>query len=100
MGEQAKSVGITFKMGNVFPKRLAQTVLQVSSLAFGKEGLDGFLATVTKWGVTHVVGQAGRMDDGAYLFKVRIFEFGMSLDKNRSEERRVGKECRSRWSPY
>ena len=24
-----------------------------------------------------------------------IFDFG-----NRSEERRVGKECRSRWSPY
>ena len=22
------------------------------------------------------------------------------LEKNRSEERRVGKECRSRWSPY
>ena len=22
------------------------------------------------------------------------------LDKPRSEERRVGKECRSRWSPY
>ena len=22
------------------------------------------------------------------------------LKKNRSEERRVGKECRSRWSPY
>ena len=22
------------------------------------------------------------------------------LDKQRSEERRVGKECRSRWSPY
>ena len=22
------------------------------------------------------------------------------LDENRSEERRVGKECRSRWSPY
>ena len=22
------------------------------------------------------------------------------LDKGRSEERRVGKECRSRWSPY
>ena len=27
---------------------------------------------------------------------------GISLTKNgkRSEERRVGKECRSRWSPY
>src|SRR2546430_17732062 len=23
-----------------------------------------------------------------------------SYDSNRSEERRVGKECRSRWSPY
>ena len=22
------------------------------------------------------------------------------IDTNRSEERRVGKECRSRWSPY
>ena len=24
----------------------------------------------------------------------------ISWDQNRSEERRVGKECRSRWSPY
>ena len=24
----------------------------------------------------------------------------LALDKVRSEERRVGKECRSRWSPY
>ena len=25
---------------------------------------------------------------------------GLNSHKNRSEERRVGKECRSRWSPY
>ena len=25
---------------------------------------------------------------------------GNRIDKMRSEERRVGKECRSRWSPY
>ena len=25
---------------------------------------------------------------------------GADFDKKRSEERRVGKECRSRWSPY
>ena len=31
---------------------------------------------------------------GQFLFKF----FGIST--NRSEERRVGKECRSRWSPY
>ena len=24
----------------------------------------------------------------------------LKLDRTRSEERRVGKECRSRWSPY
>ena len=26
--------------------------------------------------------------------------FGMNVALPRSEERRVGKECRSRWSPY
>ena len=29
-----------------------------------------------------------------------IFENNKSMDEIRSEERRVGKECRSRWSPY
>ena len=29
----------------------------------------------------------------------RVFEIGRNF-RNRSEERRVGKECRSRWSPY
>ena len=27
-------------------------------------------------------------------------ELSHMVDTNRSEERRVGKECRSRWSPY
>jgi len=31
-------------------------------------------------------------DAGTYLYGRRLYE--------RSEERRVGKECRSRWSPY
>src|SRR5690606_40304366 len=30
----------------------------------------------------------------------RIGEKAYSIDHQRSEERRVGKECRSRWSPY
>ena len=29
-----------------------------------------------------------------------MFTDSKELDKDRSEERRVGKECRSRWSPY
>ena len=34
-------------------------------------------------------------DDNNFLEKKDIFE-----QLTRSEERRVGKECRSRWSPY
>ena len=30
----------------------------------------------------------------------RIIKGGFYLKPKRSEERRVGKECRSRWSPY
>ena len=29
-----------------------------------------------------------------------VYEFVESEEELRSEERRVGKECRSRWSPY
>ena len=29
-----------------------------------------------------------------------FYEMYQDAIKNRSEERRVGKECRSRWSPY
>src|SRR5258707_1471637 len=32
--------------------------------------------------------------------KTQKLRLGSGNDPNRSEERRVGKECRSRWSPY
>src|SRR3990167_4127179 len=35
-----------------------------------------------------------------YPFAVLENSAILNLDNNRSEERRVGKECRSRWSPY
>ena len=34
------------------------------------------------------------------LFLGNVEDFEYAKDKVRSEERRVGKECRSRWSPY
>src|SRR2546427_11681682 len=34
------------------------------------------------------------------LHLVAARALGHDLDERRSEERRVGKECRSRWSPY
>src|SRR5256885_9223859 len=42
----------------------------------------------------------------AWVFSVEILSVGQAqtfpigMEPNRSEERRVGKECRSRWSPY
>src|SRR3712207_8457306 len=35
-----------------------------------------------------------------YFNTVPAEELDLALDVLRSEERRVGKECRSRWSPY
>ena len=32
--------------------------------------------------------------------QLKSFKDFLQLDTPRSEERRVGKECRSRWSPY
>ena len=39
----------------------------------------------------------------AFLLTVALISFEANAQKikaERSEERRVGKECRSRWSPY
>ena len=43
--------------------------------------------------------------DKAFTPNSRISKYGQTITANdnkpnRSEERRVGKECRSRWSPY
>src|SRR2546426_12748114 len=42
--------------------------------------------------------------DGAFLFpRLAVGNYKLTVEKAgfaRSEERRVGKECRSRWSPY
>ena len=51
--------------------------------------------------------QTGFAVGDIYLGKVRKIMPGLNAafvnighEKDRSEERRVGKECRSRWSPY
>ena len=53
----------------------------------------------------HELGLSGRMyvdeNDGRYPPRVKTNRWPTLLRENyRSEERRVGKECRSRWSPY
>jgi len=47
-----------------------------------------------EWGVATLIPGFGQLIDSVQSPVTRMFEVA------RSEERRVGKECRSRWSPY
>ena len=38
--------------------------------------------------------------EGAGIIQEEVVEAAQEMNGLRSEERRVGKECRSRWSPY
>ena len=44
--------------------------------------------------------QARELTQSQSILQNQIESFGSHIFKDRSEERRVGKECRSRWSPY
>src|SRR5438093_6802408 len=47
-----------------------------------------------------IVGALGGEEDAAYLRPETAQGIFVNFKNVRSEERRVGKECRSRWSPY
>src|SRR5256712_10313871 len=71
------------------------TAVTPSNLSQSRVGLSGKEALVGDWsGVfrfeTFFNPQSGNLSDA---LKSQVLN-------NRSEERRVGKECRSRWSPY
>ena len=47
------------------------------------------------------VDVAGSLQGNSYLqWKIPGLHLALGPNSARSEERRVGKECRSRWSPY
>src|SRR5271165_4589678 len=86
-------------VGGYFGARLAQAGHDVAFVARGRH-----LATIKERGLT--VRSAG---GDIHLAKVQasddpkslgVFDLVFFAVKLRSEERRVGKECRSRWSPY
>ena len=69
-------------------------LLLLSVCVFPQENIEVNYATIKKY----VENQS---DD--YQQLIERFEANdslLSLNDYRSEERRVGKECRSRWSPY
>ena len=60
-----------------------------------------FLEDILGWIAVIVVSLILRFTDWYFLDPLlSLFIAGFILSQLRSEERRVGKECRSRWSPY
>jgi len=62
-------------------------------------GLAALVIVVTLVLVEVVTSRSG-LDTGALTVLVGLAFVGWAALVRRSEERRVGKECRSRWSPY
>src|SRR2546430_17488541 len=87
---------------------LGQNFSRASGIQFqNREGKQEFGWT-TSWGMsTRMVGTAvmAHSDDDGLILPPRIAPTQIVIlpvtpKEERSEERRVGKECRSRWSPY
>src|SRR2546430_16924687 len=59
-----------------------------------------FLDAVDRTGTIRAAGQEVGWSYRTCLNRIRQMERVLGAKVLRSEERRVGKECRSRWSPY
>src|SRR3546814_16480340 len=84
------------------------------SWSCGKPRTAGLWSAALRWAPTPYLGfPADRVSHGSLLSgghaegcggAIRELTAALTTDRNRSEERRVGKECgrtcRSRWSPY
>ena len=77
VGEEAEGVGVTLEMHEVVPQLLADSATQLLALALAEERLDGFLAGMAERRIAHVVRQASRAHDGAYLLEQRALQFRM-----------------------
>src|SRR2546430_16158780 len=67
--------------------------------------MHGTIEKKDNWGRRRLAYEIGHHKEGVYVLDVINGSGGLmkELDRRlkvRSEERRVGKECRSRWSPY
>ena len=79
MCQEAEGIGIPFEMRDVVPEAVAYPPFQSLSLAFSKECLDGLFAAVAERGITQIVSQTCRLDDGSNLLKERSPKFGVLL---------------------
>ena len=69
-----------------------------------QEGENGYMngnGMKKRWISLYVENQVGVLSKISGLFSGKSYNLdSLTVGTTRSEERRVGKECRSRWSPY
>src|SRR2546422_11394382 len=85
-----RTIGVGTSGGEPLPKAIYERWLE----RFGLEILDGIGST--EMCHTFIANRRGQVRPGSSGTVVP----GYDARVVRSEERRVGKECRSRWSPY
>src|ERR1035437_5082359 len=78
--------------GVVLEALLARSAIRRSRAVSGRR-LGG-------WPVVFVMFEVREDEEGEILHLVTLWRSTKEEIRLRSEERRVGKECRSRWSPY
>src|SRR2546426_8974464 len=79
---------------------LVQAAQRAAREAFQAK-LDHFKEIEAKVGAVNIGGQGlSHVMLGGIVEKMKDHLYDLDQLKARSEERRVGKECRSRWSPY
>ena len=82
------------KKGRDFMKR-KRLLSAVLAGIFAVSMLGGCASAVPQGATETTQGSAQETDRTSGTVKLRVW-----AEESRSEERRVGKECRSRWSPY
>ena len=76
------------------PDRISMPDFDIDFCEEKRDQVFEYLKTKYKNGVAHII------TFGKLKARMVLRDVGRVLGLSRSEERRVGKECRSRWSPY
>jgi len=80
------------------PNTVSNPQFKVTDLPNGTTFINFTLTDLDVPGYRHGGGWVEMSDNGTV--PANAFEYQSPCPPSRSEERRVGKECRSRWSPY
>ena len=90
-----QGVSYSFSIGTRFKDETAETIIFADELK--RSEMQGQFFKINYLGT---VGTLKKADIMKYFDLKENDYLQVMGDPNRSEERRVGKECRSRWSPY